>query len=231
MPNQADNSTDRPPITRVIVWDMPVRLFHWSLVAMMFALVITGKILDGAMEQHALIGKAVIVLVLFRIMWGIVGSSYARFSQFVRSPKIVLAYARSLFSNKYEFNIGHNPLGGWMVLVLLVAVLSQAILGLFSNDDILFDGPLAYLISKDTSDLITGLHSDLFYLLLVLVALHVSAVVWHKLIKGENLLLPMFTGYKEMPSSTEAQNASGGGVLLAIILFIVSAGIVYWLTV
>jgi cytochrome b len=194
-------------------------------------LVITGKVLDGAIDQHAVIGQAVIALVLFRLLWGVMGSTYARFSQFICGPRAVLTYARSLFSNRYEHTVGHNPLGGWMVLVLLAALLVQAILGLFANDDILFDGPLAYLISKESSDLITGLHSDLFNILLVLVALHVSAVIWHKLFKGENLLSAMFSGYKELPSSIKAQNATGGGALLAVVLLVISASTVYWLTI
>lgn len=230
MPDQKNSKVSNSG-PRVFVWDIYVRLFHWTLVSLIVALFLTAEVFDGGIELHATLGRAVLVLVIFRIVWGVVGSSYARFSQFLRSPFDVLTYARSLFTNKHEFSVGHNPLGGWMVVVLLVVVLSQAILGLFSNDDILFDGPLSYLISKESSDLITGLHSDLFNILLVLVALHVSAVIWHKLFKGENLLSAMFSGYKELPSSINAQNATGGGPILAIVLLLVSASMVYWLTV
>jgi cytochrome b len=231
MPNKIESPMDNNSNSRVFVWDIPVRLFHWALVLLMVALVVTGKFLDGAIDQHAVLGQSVIALVIFRLLWGIVGSSYARFSQFVCGPLDVLAYVRSLFTSRHEFSVGHNPLGGWMVVVLLIVVLFQAVLGLFSNDDILFDGPLSYLISKESSDLITGLHSDLFNILLVLVALHVSAVIWHKLFKGEDLLSAMFSGYKELPTGMQAKNATGGGALLAIVLLGASASMVFWLTV
>lgn len=230
MSQQTENSKVTNDHSRVFVWDVPVRLFHWTLVLLMLALVITGKFLDGAIDQHAVLGQAAIVLVIFRMLWGIVGSSYARFSQFVRGPSDVLTYARSLFTSKHEFSVGHNPLGGWMVLVLLVVVLSQAILGLFSNDDILFDGPLSYLISKETSDYITSLHSDLFNILLVLVGLHISAVIWHKLFKGEDLLSAMLSGYKKLPPGTDAENAHGDSIWLALVLLAISAGVVCWFT-
>ncbi len=231
MPNQVEDSTLSNDSSRVFVWDIAVRLFHWTLVLLMLALVITAEILDGAIQQHSLIGQAVIVLVLFRLLWGVVGSSYARFSQFVRGPRVVLTYTQSLLSNKDEFIVGHNPLGGWMVLALLAGVLLQAILGLFANDDILFDGPLAYLVSKETSDFITGLHSDLFNILLVLVCLHVFAVIWHMLFKGENLLSAMFSGYKKLPPGVDSENAHGGNIWLALVLLAISAAVVCWFTV
>jgi len=215
---------------RVFVWDISVRLFHWSLVALIVGLFITAEVMDGAIELHAKFGRAVIVLVLFRLMWGFVGSSYARFTQFINSPIDVISYARSLLGQKPQFIAGHNPLGGWMVVVLLITVLTQATLGLFANDDILFDGPLSYLISKDTSDLITGLHADLFAVLLVLVGLHVAAIVWHKLFKGEDLISAMFSGYKELPPGVDAENARGGSLWLALALLSITAGVVYWFT-
>ncbi len=231
MSHQVQNPPVHHDSSRVFVWDISVRLFHWTLVALMVALFVTAELLDGAIELHATLGLAATALVLFRVMWGIVGSSYARFSQFVRGPSVVLAYARSLLSHPHKFVIGHNPLGGWMVLLLLAVVFLQSMLGLFANDDVLFEGPLAYLVSKDTSDYITGLHYDLFNILLVLVGLHVAAVIWHKLFKGEDLLSAMFTGYKDLPPGVKAENARGGGVLFALTLFAISVAVVYWLTV
>jgi len=215
---------------RVFVWDISVRLFHWSLVALIVGLFITAEVMDGAIELHATFGRAAIVLVLFRLMWGFVGSSYARFTQFIRGPITVISYARSLLGQKPQFIAGHNPLGGWMVVVLLITVLTQATLGLFANDDILFDGPLSYLVSKDTSDFITGLHADLFAMLLVLVGLHVAAIVWHKLFKGEDLISAMFSGFKVLSPGTEAESAHGGGVVAALISLAISVGVVCWFT-
>jgi cytochrome b len=195
----------------------------------MIALVVTAKLSIDVIELHATLGFTALALVLFRMIWGFVGSSYARFSQFICGPGSVITYARSLLAKKDVFVAGHNPLGGWMVLVLLLAVVLQVFLGMFSNDDVMFEGPLAYLVSKDTSDLITGLHEDLFHILLVLVGLHVSAVVWHKLFRGENLIFAMFSGYKELPPGIQAENVRGGSIILALIIFAVVAAGVYWL--
>ena len=229
MPNQ-ENSKVSSNSPRVFVWDIYVRLFHWTLVALIVALFLTAEVFDGGIELHATLGRAILALVLFRVVWGVVGSSYARFSQFVQGPRWVLAYTMSLFSNKYEYSVGHNPLGGWMVIVLLAVVSIQAVLGMFANDDILFDGPFAYLISKDSSDYITGLHADLFLIIMVLVGLHVAAVIWHKVFKGENLLAAMFSGYKKLPPEIQAENASGGGHSLAVILLLISVIVVYFFT-
>lgn len=229
MENETGANSPSPTPPRVFVWDVPVRLFHWTLLALMIALVVTAEVLDDTMELHAKLGLATLTLVLFRVAWGMAGSSYARFSQFVRGPGTVVGYARSLLTREHRFIAGHNPLGGWMVVVLLLTILMQAVLGLFANDDVLFEGPLAHLVSKETSDLLTGLHEDVFHALLVLVGLHVAAVIWHKVAKGENLVPPMFTGYKPLPPGAQADHASGGGVLRAVILLLLSAGVVYWL--
>ncbi len=231
MKNEPDAISASNEASRVYVWDIPVRLFHWSLLALMIALVITGEILDGVIELHARLGLAVLALVLFRLMWGVTGSTYARFTQFVRGPSAVMAYARSLFTRQAGFTPGHNPLGGWMVVLLLVAILAQTLLGLFANDDILFEGPLAHLVSKDTSDFVTGLHEDVFHLLLILVGLHVAAVIGHRLFRGENLVPAMFTGRKELPAGTQAEDAGGGGIVRALVLLAVSTGAVCWLAV
>ncbi len=229
--SDAETKTSTTPNdhSRVIVWDVPVRLFHWTLVALMIALVITANVPIDVIELHAKMGFAALALVVFRLLWGFVGSSYARFSQFVRGPGAVIAYARSLLIRQDEFVAGHNPLGGWMVIVLLLTVILQVILGLFSNDDVFFEGPLAYLVSKDVSDYMTWLHGLMFNLLLVLVVLHVSAVIWHKLFRGENLISAMFSGYKELPPGVQAEDVRGGGVLLALVLFIISVAAVYFL--
>lgn len=226
MENQHNDTTRK----RVLIWDIPVRLFHWTQLALFVSLFITAEVMDDKIELHAKLGLTLLALVLFRLLWGIAGSSYARFSHFLKGPRSVLAYTPSLFSRQSHPEVGHNPLGGWMVVVLLILVLTQAVLGLFANDDIMFDGPLSYLISKETSDLLTGLHEDIFHILLVLIGLHVAAVIWHKLFKGENLLPAMFTGYKQLPADVQAEDARSGGILRAIVLFTICAGMVYWLT-
>jgi len=212
---------------RVRVWDLPVRLFHWSLVLLMVLLYVTAEVMGDAIDRHALAGYAVLTLVLFRLLWGFVGGTHARFGDFLRGPGATLSYLRALARRDGDTVPGHNPLGGWMIAILLAGLGTQAVLGLFSNDDILFDGPLRHLVTKETSDLLTGLHHQLFPILLGLVAAHVAAVIFHKLYKGENLVPAMFTGYKTLPPHGTAEDARGGSALLAAVLLAACAGVVY----
>lgn len=177
---------------RLKVWDAPVRLFHWSLAASFAACLASGFL--GRMEWHALAGETVLTLVLFRLAWGFVGGGTARFVSFLRGPAGVIAYLR----DHRRHQVGHNPLGGWMVVALLAVLAFQAGLGLMGNDDVLFDGPLSHLVSKEASDAATGLHHLLAWGLMSMVAVHVLAVAAHRLFLGENLLLPMITGRKRL---------------------------------
>ncbi|MGM0595111.1 MAG: cytochrome b/b6 domain-containing protein [Pseudomonadota bacterium] len=222
-PSPRADSTSR----RLFVWELPVRLFHWTLVALVIALFVSIEVLDN-MDRHAQLGYALLALVLFRLIWGVVGGTYARFRDFVHGPGKVLRYAKTFPDKAPEPIPGHNPLGGWMVVVLLLALLGQAVLGLFSNDDILFDGPLRGLVSKEASDTMTALHEQLFHVLLVLIGLHIAAVIYHKLRKGENLVSAMFTGYKRLPANTQAEPSRGGKSWLAAIILAACAGMVYW---
>ena len=178
----------------VLVWDLPTRLFHWCLLLLVAASWATGEL--GEMEWHMRSGIAILTLLLFRLLWGLYGSTTSRFVSFVTSPLRALAYGRDLIAGKAPRYLGHNPLGGWMVVVLLLLLLSQASTGLFSNDDIFTEGPLYHLVTKSTSDYLTGLHKTLFDLLLVCVALHVTASLFYLFVKKENLILPMIHGFK-----------------------------------
>lgn len=213
---------------RLFVWELPIRLFHWTLVGLFIALFVSIEVMDN-IDRHAQLGYALLALVLFRLIWGFVGGTYARFGSFVHGPGTVLRYARSFPEKNPEPIAGHNPLGGWMVVVLLIALLAQALMGMFGNDDILFDGPLRHLVSKEVSDTLTALHEDLFHTLLVLVAIHIAAVVFHKVRKGENLVRAMVTGYKELPAEADAEPSRGGKSWLAAIILAVCAGVVYWI--
>lgn len=216
------------PVRRVFVWELPVRLFHWTLVGLFIALYVSIEVMDN-IDRHAQLGYAMLALVLFRLVWGFVGGTYARFGDFLHAPGTVLRYARTVTEAKPETIPGHNPLGGWMVLALLLGLLTQVLFGMFGNDDILFDGPLRHLVSKELSDTLTALHEELFHILLVLVGLHIAAVVYHKLRKSENLVRAMVTGYKELPAEADAQPSRGGKSWLAAIILAVCAGLVYWL--
>jgi len=180
----------------VTVWDLPVRVVHWSLVALVAVLMVSAKL--GEMQIHGKAGLVMIGLVLFRLCWGVVGTPNARFVSFLRGPGAVASYAWAFLRGRAPRHLGHNPLGGWMVAVLLTVLLVQAVLGLFATDDILFDGPLAHLVSSSTSAFLTGLHKLLFKALLALVGLHVLGVLAHLVVERENLVRPMLTGRKRL---------------------------------
>ena len=133
------------------VWDLPVRIFHWVLVLLVLSQVATATIGGNAMEFHALGGYAILALVLFRILWGFAGGTHARFRDFVRGPAAVARYAHRLIKGTAPSHRGHNPLGGWSVVLMLVSLLVQALTGLFANDDVMMEGPLAKHVSGDAS--------------------------------------------------------------------------------
>lgn len=180
------------------VWDLPTRLFHWILVALIIAQWWTAE-QSSTMDYHVWGGYAVLTLVLFRLIWGFVGSETVLFSDFVRGPGAALLYAKALMRGETPHYLGHNPMGGWSIVALLILLLIQAGTGLFANDDIMIEGPLYAWVSKDTSDWLTTLHKFNFNLLLAMIAVHLSAVFFYLLVKRENLIHPMLSGHKHLP--------------------------------
>ncbi|MDD5250453.1 MAG: cytochrome b/b6 domain-containing protein [Rhodocyclaceae bacterium] len=200
---------------RLRVWDLPTRVFHWSLAAGVAVALSTGFIGGDLMEVHGKAGIAIAGLIAFRLVWGIGGSTYARFASFVRGPAPIRAALRGEWQG-----VGHNPLGALSVLGLLGLAAVQVATGLCGNDDIAFTGPLYALVSKDTSDLLTDLHQRGVWLLLALIALHLGAIAFYVRVKKNNLVLPMLTGWTEKPGFA-AEPARGGG----LIAFLVALGI------
>ncbi len=180
------------------VWDLPVRLFHWGLVGLFGYSWWSGEVGGMTLESHMMSGYAVLTLVLFRLTWGFAGSGTARFSDFVRGPTATVASLRELWSRRPLQTAGHNPAGGWMVLALLACLLVQTSSGLFANDDLFNEGPLYKYAGKTLSDTLTDVHHCNFAVLLGLVALHVVAVAWHHLRKGEPLASAMVLGRKPL---------------------------------
>ncbi len=221
----------KEPQHAVKVWDLPVRLFHWSLVGLFGFLFWSGKTGGNAMEYHMYAGYTVLALVLFRLMWGFAGSTHARFSGFLAGPRRSIAFARKLLSSAPVASAGHNPLGGWMVVVMLGSLLLQTGTGLFSNDDIATEGPLTGLISKALSDRLSTIHTWNFDFLLVLAGVHIVAVLFHVSVKKENLVSAMFTGVKKLDSSAEleAEPAAVRAVSSwrALVLFVLALVAVY----
>jgi cytochrome b len=183
---------------KVRVWDLPVRLFHWALVLLVAALWATHEL--DMMEVHVLLGQAMLGLILFRLIWGLIGSSTARFSSFLRGPRGVLAYLRAPGGA-----FGHNPLGGWSVVAMLAVLGVQVGLGLFASDeDGEHYGPLSHLVSYDTAVTLAERHETLFNVLLALIGVHLAAVLYYRFVKREDLVTPMVTGRREPASSGEA---------------------------
>ncbi len=169
-------------------WDLPTRLFHWLLVVGVFLAWLSHE--QDWIEVHRWNGYAVLVLVVFRILWGFVGSVHSRFADFLRSPAAVVRYWRGADAD----TPGHNPAGGWSVMVLLGLLLVQALTGLFNSDGLLFDGPLRHALDSSTTDLLSEIHDQVYWVLLWFVGLHVAAVGWYQWGRGKRLLQPMVTG-------------------------------------
>ena len=186
-------------LREVRVWDAPTRLFHWLLALLVCVSFATGKLGGNVMKWHLYSGYGILALLGFRLAWGFAGGTDARFSHFLRGPGAILDYARLLFRRAPSHIPGHNPLGGIMVVVMLLALTLQAASGLFSNDDIATEGPLAARIGKDLSDRITGIHKANSTGVLALVILHLGAILFYLAYKGENLVSPMLTGVKRIP--------------------------------
>lgn len=214
------------------VWDLPTRLFHWSLVVLVLFNGITGQFAADLgsdwMERHMLSGYAILALVLFRLLWGFIGNRHARFAGFVRGPRAVLDYLASLGGRKpataYQ---GHNPLGAWSVLAMLLALAVQVGSGLFlSDEDLGVEAPLAKHVANRTIDLMSSVHEAVFWLLLALVTVHLCAIVFYRVAKGENLVRPMITGDKALAGVEDARGGASwlGGLVLAI-----AAGAVWYL--
>lgn len=210
------------------VWDIFVRCFHWSLVALFVTAVISGEVGGNAIVWHMRCGYAILTLVTFRLIWGFVGGEYARFTSFLTGPGKTIAFAKSMLGKGHDYVVGHNPLGGWMVLALLLTLATQATLGLFTNDEIATTGPLAQYVSEATSIRVTGIHHILGKVLLVFVFLHVAAVLFHLFVKKENLIRAMFTGKKSLPSelAREAEGARRASTPLGFAVFVLVIALV-----
>lgn len=181
---------------RLRVWDLPVRLFHWAIVVLVAAAWWTAE--ERMLDWHRLAGYSILALVLFRLLWGLAGSTTARFSSFVRGPGAVAGYLRhEMFGKGAPSRAGHNPLGGWSVVVMLSALFLQTALGMFAVDiDGLESGPLSYLVDFDTGRLAAQAHEIVFNILLALIALHVVAVLYYLAVKRDNLVSAMLGGFR-----------------------------------
>ncbi|MBK5962604.1 cytochrome b [Thiocystis minor] len=204
------------------VWDFPTRLVHWLLFLLAAAAFFTGLSGGNLMVWHGRFGLAILGLLAFRLVWGLIGSTYARFSQFVRGPGTILAYLRG-----HWHGVGHNPLGALSVLALLGLLLFQTLSGLAADDDIAFKGPLSALVSAQTSAWLTGLHRQTIWIIGALVGLHVCAILFYTFVRRDNLIQPMLNGRKAV-TDPAVTSAVGGGPL-ALILAVALAALAVWI--
>lgn len=199
-----DRSTTDSAAARVAVWDLPVRLVHWAIAVLVAFSWWTAE--EEMLDWHYRSGMALLGLVVFRLVWGLIGSSTARFASFVRGPRTILDYLRG----RSRFVLGHNPLGALSVLALLLMLSVQIGLGLFAADeDGLLSGPLSHLIGEETVESVTELHETSFDVLKWLIALHVAAVLYYLLVRRKNLVAPMITGRTAAPEGTMGMKRAG----------------------
>ena len=192
---------------KIKVWDLPVRICHWLLVIIIAFQFISVKVLDESMlsnatQWHFYGGYACLALVIFRILWGILGTYYARFSQFIQSPIKTLHYLRGRGEQNY---LGHNPAGAYSVIALLSLILAQAVSGLFTTDDIFNDAPYFGMLNDSWQTVVNFIHHNVVYVLLGFIVLHIGAIIFYKVKHKEKLTSAMVTGNKTVHKSVQSQ--------------------------
>ena len=194
------------------LWDRPVRLIHWAIVLIIPASWWTAE--EGYLDAHQWLGLSLLTLVLTRLAWGFVGSPQARFADFLRGPGSVVAYLKGAESQ----TPGHNPIGGWSAILLWGMLIAQVLTGSVSSDGILFDGPFRYVLDTRLADSLAEIHEQLFWVLLGLIALHVSAIVFYEKRRNLRLLRPMLKGQTPDRYGTGPVQSSYKAILIAIVI-------------
>lgn len=207
---------------RVAIWDWPVRICHWAFVVLIPLAWWTAE--EHMFDWHFRIGISLLILLVFRLIWGLVGSSTARFSAFLAGPATVAAYVRG----RWQKRIGHNPLGGWSVAALLLAMCIQVGLGLFAtHDDGLDSGPLNHLVGYEAAETLTELHEANFNVILALIALHLGAILFYALVRRDGLIRPMITGKGEAAAGAEPMRPGSAARLAVAVAFAIGIG--WWI--
>lgn len=222
------DATSSAPV-KVLAWDGPTRLFKWALVGLVVSAVISDKAGGGSPTWHVWNGYAVLVLVVFRLLWGVVGGSTARFAGFLASPIATIRYGLGLLRGREAHYLGHNPLGGWMVVALIALPGVMGVSGLFNADvdRMIVEGPLAAKLSDAAVTLAHRIHHNAFQILLICIVLHVAAVVFHAVVKKERLVPAMVTGKKPATAFADPAPATPGSVVVALGCLIAAVVIVW----
>ena len=209
------------------VWDLPTRVFHWALALCIVGLIITGNIGGNAMVWHFRIGLTVLALLLFRLVWGVVGGRWSRFAAFIYSPRSIINYLKG--NGKAEHSVGHTPTGAGSVFALLAILLAQVGSGLISDDEISNAGPLTRFVSTATVNLATNYHKNIGkWIILALVVLHIAAIVFY-LRRKQNLIKPMLHGDKHLLEPMPASRDDAASRLVALVIFGICTAFVVWI--
>jgi cytochrome b len=213
-----------------LIWDWPLRLWHW-----LFAVAVLGAWITGEWggfdwrQWHLWFGQAAVGLLIFRIAWGLVGTQHARFARFLTGPKRLFAYLRTLPDRNAAASPGHNPLGALAVVVLLSIIAVQSASGLFISDDILYEGPWFVGVSKDVADLASTVHHRLAWPVGALISLHLLAILFYRVYKHQRLTRAMITGRKPADQVNASEAIPGSRTLLALILVVLVTAFTWWL--
>ena len=191
----------------VVVWDAPTRLFHWLTAVLVAAAYATWRL--NWMEWHSRVGTVLLALLIFRLLWGLFGSDTARFSHFIASPRASVRQLAHIFRRESDRQAGHNPAGGWMVLLLLALLLGETLTGVYIDNDIANVGPLTEFTPAPIADAIEALHATFWNALLAAIALHIAAILVYAIAKRHNLLVPMITGRKTLPAGVVQPRMAG----------------------
>jgi cytochrome b len=211
-----------------LVWDIPTRLFHWLLVIALLTQWITAEVGGQYMEWHFVSGYFTLGLILFRLVWGVCGSKYARFPNFMFSPNMIFLYTKQFFTKTNPQFTGHNPLGGLIVPAILLLVGLQAVSGLFVSDDILYSGPYNSVAGEQLLESAEWLHHNVFNVIIGIATIHILAVIWYQWGLKRDLIGAMLHGKKSL---NQNMGVTSSRVILAIFIALLIAVFIYWLTV
>jgi len=211
----------------VALWDWPVRLVHWSFAIGIGLLWWSAE--NHRMDLHITVGLIMLGLLVFRVLWGLVGSSTARFAQFVKGPAAVRAYVAGLRGGQPGPFVGHNPLGALSVIALLGVLVLQVGLGVFAQDhDAINSGPLNFLVSYDLAKQISEIHEALFNVILALTALHIAAILYYRIVKRDGLIGPMVSGRRTFTDAVPAPRIAP--LWLALVCAAIAAVLALWVS-
>ena len=212
-----------------LIWDLPLRLFHWLFALSIVASYVTAKLGFDWMQWHFYLGYWTIGLLVFRILWGIFGPRHARFGSFIRNPSAIWLYLKGMFHPDTTRSIGHNPVGGLMVLLMLLLVAVQAGTGLFTTDAVVWAGPYNPSVSESTASFLSTVHNWNFNFIIGAVVLHIGAILFYAFYKKQNLVVPMLHGHLPAVLVPEHEAIKSSQLFKALVVSLAAAGFVYWL--